>query len=448
MTRAISFVLLAAALVSGAGRAAEQPSALDDDKRFTRLTAPVEDPHDGRDAIGEVHAERFKALWSNDDYGAGLEAASDESVILRLRAASTAAFNEPADWILERYRAALEEAHARGIAEREHFRELFDIYLAASDYERAERLVRRFPDIEFPAIPQRIPPGPAPSEDARRLWRIADDPLRLEGFYLEPGAPRLLIVSSPSCGYCRLAARALPDDGVLGPLMHEYAIWLVERSPANSYRRMLALNREFPEAPHYYVDDPADWPVPDFSSTPIFHFFDGAGIRETLAGWRGGSEAMWAIARGFESIGLLDGESLPEGAFAYADAGSARCPTRDGALQLIAERAPITTREELDAHLAEMRAGGESPLLALSPEARKRLLASIRFGSRGVASIRIDDLQAQLESREIREVASLFGLQHAFAGTLFPAELLGPDDRNLKDMRDCTGRYAASETSP
>ena len=96
---------------------------------------------------------------------------------------------------------------------------------------------------------------------------------------------------------------------------------------------MLRFNREYPEAPHYFVDDPGAWPIPDFNATPRFHFAKGGEVHETLAGWGGGSEALWAIARGFESIGLLDAGSLPEDAFAYADeqTGPARCPTRDEA---------------------------------------------------------------------------------------------------------------------
>ncbi|MFO7762102.1 MAG: hypothetical protein R6V61_00040, partial [Wenzhouxiangellaceae bacterium] len=381
MIRLVSPIILASALIAGEAQADQQLSGLDDDKRFTRLTAPF-DHELGGTAVGEIHAERFKVLWSDEDYGNGLEGASDEAVFLRVRAAATAAtaaFYKPAGWILERYRTALEEAERRGIATEEHFGDLFDAYLAASLYDQASDLAQSYPDIELPEVPDIVPPGSPPSDDARTLWRVADDPPRLEGFHVELDAPQLLIVSSPGCGFCRLAARALPADEVLGPLMREHAIWLVEKSSNNTYPRMLRFNREYPETPHYFVDDHADWPIRDFSFTPRFHFVGEGKIVETLAGWRGGSEALWAIARGFESIGLLDAEALPEDAFAYADEqlGPERCPTRDEARKMIAERTPIMSRKDLEKHLEQLRAGSDSPLLQLSQEGRTRLIESI-----------------------------------------------------------------------
>ena len=371
-------------------------------------------------------------------------------MLLRLRAAGTAAFYEPAAWVLERYRAALAEAHARGIATEAHFRDLFDAYLAASRHDQASALTQDYPDIELPEVPEIVPPESAPSDNDRTLWRVVEDPLRLEGFHVDLDAPRLLIVSSPGCGFCRMAARALPADDVLGRLMREHAIWLAAKSWDNTYPRMLRFNHEYPEAPHYFVDDPGEWPMPGFNATPRFHFVKDGEIVETLAGWGGGSEALWAIARGFESIGLLDAGSLPEDAFAYADeeTGPDRCPTRDEARELIAERTPIMTQEDLDTHLAQLRAGGgDSPLLALSPEARKRLVDSVRFGKYGATGFRIDDMRAQLEPDQIHALASLFGMQYFYAGMFFPTEMLSEEDKNLKAMFECTGKYAQVESS-
>lgn len=451
MTKSTGLVLVTTAFVlalvstvaAGNQEATERSSELSDDQRFTRLTAPIDDQLNGTDTA-EIHAERFRTLWSDEDYGNGLEAASDEAVFLRVRAASTAAFYKPAGWILARYRMALEEAERRGIATEEHFSDLFDAYLAASRHDQAERLVQSYPDVDLPEVPEIVAPGSPPSDSARTLWRVADDPLRLEGFHVELDAPRLLIVSSPNCGFCRMAARALPVDEVLGPLMRDHAIWLAEKSANNTYPRMLRFNREYPKAPHYFVGKATEWPIPDFSFTPRFHFVHEGEIVETLAGWRGGSEALWAIARGFESIGLLDAESLPEDVFAYADKPTAsnRCPTRDRAMELIIEATPIMTQEDLDGHLEHVRAGGESPLLALSVEARKRLVDSARFGSHGALGFRIDDVRAQLEPPQIQAIASLFGLQHTYAGMLFPTELLSEEDKNLKAMLECTGKYA------
>ena len=447
VTAAFVFTLVST-VTAGDLQATEQSPDLDDDQRFTRLTAPV-DGQLGPTERGRIQVERFKTLWSDHDYGAGLDDAPDAAILLRLRAASTAAFYAPADWVLERYRAALDDASGRGIAAREHVSDLFDAYLAASRHDQARALIGSYPDLVLPEVPEVVSPGPAPSGNVRILWRVADDPPRLEGFHVKLDAPRLLIVSSPNCGFCRMAARVLPADEMLGPLMGEHATWLVAKSLNDTYPRMLRLNREYPESPHYFVDDPADWPMAEFKSTPRFHFVHKGEIVETLAGWRGGSEALWAIARGFESIGLLDAESLPEDVFAYADERTAahRCPTRDRAMELIVEATPIMNREDLDAHLEKIRAGGDSPLLALSVEARKRLVASARFGNYGALGFRIDDVRAQLEPPQIHAIASLFGLQHTYSGMLFPTGLLSAEDKNLKAMLECTGKYEQTDDS-
>ncbi len=227
--------------------------------------------------------------------------------------------------------------------------------------------------------------------------------------------------------------------------MREHAVWLSEKSLNNTYPRLLVFNREYPEAQHYFIDDPAEWPVSTFGAFPELSFVVDRQVRETLFGWRGGSEAMWAIARGFESIGLLDAEALPPDVFAYADdeqSATDQCPTREQAWAEIIDGAAVASREDLGTHLAELREGGDSPLLSLSSEARKRLVDSFRFGSRGTSGFRLDDVRAQLRPPEIYAVASLFGLQVLYAGVFFPVELLSERDRQLKAMYECTDEYA------
>ncbi|HEX4013516.1 MAG TPA: hypothetical protein VHX17_06455 [Candidatus Cybelea sp.] len=51
-----------------------------------------------------------------------------------------------------------------------------------------------------------------------------------------------------------------------------------------------------------------------------------------------------------------------------------------------------------------------SPLRYLTPAARARFLASLRFNDRGVTTFRYDDLQ-RLPAPRTREVLALFGLQ-------------------------------------
>jgi hypothetical protein len=76
--------------------------------------------------------------------------------------------------------------------------------------------------------------------------------------------------------------------------------------------------------------------------------------------------------------------------------------------------APIRSQAELDAWLAGRPAAGD-PLVALSPPARARFLASLRFGPQGLASFQSEGIQSELSAVQAWRLLALFGLQSALA---------------------------------
>lgn len=70
---------------------------------------------------------------------------------------------------------------------------------------------------------------------------------------------------------------------------------------------------------------------------------------------------------------------------------------------------PIRSRAALTSYL-ETAPSRESPLNALSPGARKRFLASLRFGSRGITSFDTSDLAEELDRNQVRRILAMFGL--------------------------------------
>jgi hypothetical protein len=113
--------------------------------------------------------------------------------------------------------------------------------------------------------------------------------------------------------------------------------------------------------------------------------------------------------------------------------------------------AQIRTRAELDDFLAGNHAAG-NPFTALSPAARERFLASLKFGAKGAASALTSDLQTELSAAQAYRLLALFGLQTALAG--MPAlRVESDDDRVVEAWRSgvtvpdyfilnavCTGR--------
>ena len=68
----------------------------------------------------------------------------------------------------------------------------------------------------------------------------------------------------------------------------------------------------------------------------------------------------------------------------------------------------IRSRADLQQYLAVAAQTG-SPLNALSPGARRRFLASMKFNAAGVTTFRYDDLQNELTVRQAYDVLALSG---------------------------------------
>ena len=73
--------------------------------------------------------------------------------------------------------------------------------------------------------------------------------------------------------------------------------------------------------------------------------------------------------------------------------------------------APVNSLGRLDLHLIEL--SPESPLMLLSPLARKQFVDSLVFGDRGLASFSYEPIVSELSAGEAYRLLSLFGAQRA-----------------------------------
>lgn len=414
-----------------------------DDERYTELQAVKNEFDPARGSVDDLDDEiagHFRSLWCDSEYGAGLEQAEDAVVSLRLRAARTVSFYARPDWVLERLRAVVEEAHDRGLVDSGELRNLFTAYQAAGRYEAAREIRANYPGAGLPEVPQVVPPPDGAPGNARLIWRVDGEANRLQGEWLAMDGPQLLVVTSPGCNFCKAAAEDLTTDEVLSPLMRRHAHWLAGPTMNNTFHSVVHWNEHRPLVPTMLVDDPDDWPVSNFGSTPQFLFLRDGEVIHTLVGWHGGPEALEAIADGFDRLGLLDASQLPDDAFAYAQklAQTRGCPERAEALEKMRQRAPIMTREALERHLARIEAGADSPLTEFTTEGRKRFVSNMRFRDDGsLMGFGYGELKAQLEPHEIYEVTALFGQQYFYAGRLFEVDMLSEAERELKAMFEC-----------
>lgn len=423
--------------------AASVTAALDDDRRLTLLTERFEGADSPIPTLAEqaeAYGRRFRELWSDNEYAPEeLVEASNEVVSLRLRAALSTAFANNEPWVRQRLEQIVAEAHERELAQSSEVRRLFDAHLAAGDLTAAKRVRQRYPELELPTVPERIEPLPADTEADVLVWRIKQDPERLVGEWVSLNDPRLLIVSAPGCGFSRQAAETLSENETLAPLMDEYTLWVAGPSTSNTFHRLSWWNERFPAAEKVLADDVSAWPVADFFHFPQFVFVENGQVTVEHSGWLGGSQDLLTVANGFAELGLLDRQHLNENAFAYADQATPQtgCPTRTSAMERIRQATPISTPEALAEYLAEVEQGADSPLSALSTEARKRFRNGVVFSGNRVAGFRTDDLMA-LEPEQRYQVAALFGHQYLLAGRQFPKTLLSEDERELRNQFFCS----------
>jgi hypothetical protein len=71
---------------------------------------------------------------------------------------------------------------------------------------------------------------------------------------------------------------------------------------------------------------------------------------------------------------------------------------------------PISTQAQLDAYVRDTPASG-SPLNWLTPEAKKRFLAGVVFGERGLGGLDLGDLPYDLTREQAYDLLRLFGAQ-------------------------------------
>ncbi|AUI05852.1 MULTISPECIES: hypothetical protein [Stenotrophomonas] len=82
-----------------------------------------------------------------------------------------------------------------------------------------------------------------------------------------------------------------------------------------------------------------------------------------------------------------------------------------GAENVSLMHAPVNSRGRLDLHMIEL--SPESPLMLLSPLARKQFVDSLVFGDRGLASFSYEPIVSELSAGEAYRLLSLFGAQRA-----------------------------------
>lgn len=195
--------------------------------------------------------------------------------------------------------------HAQALASRRDHHSLQRLLLVSGRIEEARMFTASVPEAGLPAVP-RFDAARLLPRDAVRVWQVADEDgpeltLRQDALDLDL---RIVVVSSPGCGFSRAAATAIPSDPELGPVFAQHAVWLIAPDAIADVAALRAWNLRNPDAGISIAVNAAQWPVA-LDTTPQFLVFRDGQLVEHLSGWRRDGSERDALHAALARAGLL-----------------------------------------------------------------------------------------------------------------------------------------------
>lgn len=193
----------------------------------------------------------------------------------------------------------------RNIPSKSEIKDMFTTYLEARLFQQAVDLKKRFPDITFPSMPEKIIPDLPAGINAWRVYDVYDNgrTLEIKNSQLDKG-PKVIMLMFPGCAAAERSMQRILDDPGLAQLFLKYGTVLTKRLNAET----VALWRThfgFPEV--YLAYKVSDFPGLDFSASPHFYFLEDGKIKFDFTGWGNKSDpghGKTEILKGFAAIGI------------------------------------------------------------------------------------------------------------------------------------------------
>jgi len=251
------------------------------------------------DAQGTARIDRLIAREVASDRDSG------EDLRLLHRAAVQRAAEAPDSPRIDDALALHARLQARDLAMRNDHRDLQQALLRSGRIEQARDFTASLPDAGLSPVPTLDTSRPLPG-GAIGIWTIqADDgtvpTLRLDAIDL---GNRIVVVSSPGCGFSNAAAAAIPEDPELGPLFAQHATWLIAPTAIAETTALRHWNRRHAATPIHIAADATQWPM-DFDTTPQFLVFRDGVVVERFGRWQRDGSDRDALRAMLVRAGLL-----------------------------------------------------------------------------------------------------------------------------------------------
>lgn len=196
----------------------------------------------------------------------------------------------------------LMEKVARGTRTERDLRDMYLAYVAARDFTAAKNLRTASPGVEFPFVPEILPPS---KESANVRWRAYDileegEKARLLDLPLGTGS-KVVVAMLTSCGVTERALQEILADAQVAESFRASGFLLTTRFDAKGVAKWRG---HFGFEKVYVAAKAADFPGIDFRSSPHFYFLKDGKVVSHFEGWGKGDgyDTMAQLRDGLKTI--------------------------------------------------------------------------------------------------------------------------------------------------
>lgn len=255
----------------------------------------------------DTRADKYNALFEQCLVGINyqLQKLTSEQLEQLFRAINKVVFYAGNVAAVERMLPVLAEKTRRGEKVESTIDDVHRAYVKTRQFDKANDLQRKYPDIEFSQIPV-IVDTPTTQRSMLHIQPNGDKgPQQLvrKPFVFAKGG-QVIVVSSPICNPCKRMLTWLKAQPELLAVMSEHSIWMASVSGDLYWQELLQTNVDYSPIEMHYAYSKSDWPEIKYWATPTFYFYLDGKLVKQVAGWsrKGNEEALKA---GLKMVGLL-----------------------------------------------------------------------------------------------------------------------------------------------
>ncbi|MFN7221990.1 MAG: hypothetical protein ACK5UX_15295 [Burkholderiales bacterium] len=275
-------LLTTLAFLVGGANAQEFEKQLTDFVSIARSVTRTEKTDAEKSAeVEAAFAKRFALSFAPAD----LKKYTDADLGMLFEANSEAVFVAREPRYANNMAALLGELEIRRKASARQYAELFKSFVRTRQFALASELAARKVLDSPPSLPEfrygvDLAPGVPAEWVIAALGRVAE--LRAVDLSRDW---QVVVVSHPNCRFSRNAMESINADNELRQLLEGRTSWVTPQDGSFEFDALQQWNSMFPKMQISVVHLSKDWPLTNFSATPVFYFLAKGKVVTSFSGW-------------------------------------------------------------------------------------------------------------------------------------------------------------------